>query len=61
MIKIKHNEYYERRMRSNKVEYSTAEGLYYTTHDVKVKFCMTEISIRKIIEHILYVDDDKGE
>ena len=28
MIKIKHTKYYERKMRYNKLEYSTAAGLY---------------------------------
>ena len=38
MIKIRHNKCYELKIRSNKVEYSTAVGLYFTTHDVKVPF-----------------------
>ena len=29
---------YERKMRSNKVEYSTSKGPYCNTHDVKVPF-----------------------
>ena len=32
MIKIRHVKYYERNMWSNKVEYSTAAGVYCTTH-----------------------------
>ena len=40
MIKRKHTKNYERKMRSNKREYSIAAGLYCTTHDVKVPFCM---------------------
>ena len=38
MIKIKHTKYYECKMRYNKVEYSTANGVYCTTHDFKVHF-----------------------
>ena len=51
MIKILHTKNYGRKMRSNKVEYSTAAGVYCTTHDVKVLFCMTELSSSKIINH----------
>ena len=40
MVKSKDTITYERRIHSNKVEYSTAEGPYCTTHDVKVPFCM---------------------
>ena len=48
-------------MRYNKVEYSTATGVYCTTHDVKVLFCMPELSSIKIIHHRFHVDKDKGE
>ena len=48
-------------MRSNKVEYSTASGVYCTTHDGKVPFCMPEFSIRKRINHCFYDDNDRGE
>ena len=40
MIKRIHTNHYECNMQSNKVEYSTATGVYFTTHDVKVPFCM---------------------
>ena len=40
MINRQQTKHYERNMRSNKVEYSTATGVYFTTHDVKVPFCM---------------------
>ena len=59
--KRRHNKNYERKMRSDKVEYSTAVGLYFTTHDVKVPFCMTELSRSRIINHRFHVDNDKGE
>ena len=36
-IKRKHTRTYESRMRSNKVEYSTASGPYCRTHNFKVK------------------------
>ena len=38
MIKRKHTKHHERRMQSNKVEYSTTAVLYCTTHDVKATF-----------------------
>ena len=61
MIKRKHTKYYERQMRYNKVEYSTATGIYFTTHDVKVPFCMQDFSSRKRIDHQFYVDNNKCE
>ena len=48
-------------MRSNKVEYSKATGLYCVTHDVKVPFCMPNFTSSKIIEHRFHVDNKKGE
>ena len=36
IIRLKHTKHYECRMRSNKVEHSTAAGPYCTTHDFKV-------------------------
>ena len=38
MIKRRHTKHYERNMWYNKVDYSTATGMYCTTHDVKVTF-----------------------
>ena len=61
MIKIQHTKHYERKMRSNKVQYSTTAGVYCTTHDFKVPFCIPELSIIRIINHRFYVDNDKGE
>ena len=43
MIKIKQTKNYKPNMRSNKVEYSTASGMYCATHDVKVPFLHGEI------------------
>ena len=40
MIKRLHTKNYERKIRSNKVEYSTTAGVYFATHDIKVPFCM---------------------
>ena len=48
-------------MRYNKVEYSTADGVYCTTHDVKVPFCMPEFSSSRIINHCFHVKNDKGD
>ena len=35
--------------------------MYFTTHDVKVTFCMPELSSSNIINHRFYVDNEKGE
>ena len=48
-------------MRSNRVEYSTAAGMYFTTHDVKVTFCIPEYSGSKIFNHSFHVDNNEGE
>ena len=61
MIKRRHTKNYERMMRYNKVEYKTVAGMYCTTHDVKVPFCMPELSSSKIINHRFHVDNDKIE
>ena len=61
MIKIKHTKYYSHKMRFNKVEYNAAAGVYCMAHDFNVHFCMPEFFISKIINHSLYVDNDKGE
>ena len=61
MIKIRLNKHYERKMRSNTVEYNTADGVYFNTHDVKVPFCMPEFSGSKIINHSFHIDNDEGE
>ena len=47
-------------MRSNKVEYSTASGVYCTTHDVKLPFYMLEFSSSKISNHWFYTKNDNG-
>ena len=59
--KIKRTKYYERKMWSNTVQYSTAAGLYCTAHDVKFPFCVLELSIRKITNHSFYVNKNKSE
>ena len=41
--------------------HSTATGPYCTTHDVKVPFCVPEISSSKIISHRFYVDNNEGK
>ena len=48
-------------MRSNKVEYSTAVGLYCKMYDIKVPFCMPYFSVRNIIKHRFRVNNNKGE
>ena len=44
-----------------KVEYNTSAGPYCTRHDVKVPFCMPELSSSKIIQHRFHVKNDKGK
>ena len=61
IIQIRHNKPYERNTSSNKVEYSTAAGLYCTAHDAKVPFCMPEFSSSMIILHHFHVDNNEGE
>ena len=48
-------------MRPNKVKYSTAPGLYCTTHDVKVRFYHPYFSRIKIISHRFHVDNNEVE
>ena len=60
IIKRIHNKHYERKMRSNKVDYSTATSLHCTTHDVKVPFFIPEFYISKIINYRFQVDNNKG-
>ena len=60
MIKRRHTNNYERNMRSNKLEYSTAAGMYCMTCDVKIPFCMPVLSSSKIINHCFHVDNYKS-
>ena len=48
-------------MRSNKVEYSIASGMYCKAHDVKFPFCMKKFSCSKIINLRFHVKNEKGE
>ena len=48
-------------MRSNKVECIIADGVYLTTHDVKVSFFIPDVCSRKIMNHSFHVNNDKGE
>ena len=61
MINIKHTKHYEYNIFSNKLEYSTAAGVYCTTPNVKVPFYMPEFSSSKIINRRFHIDNDKGE
>ena len=61
MIKIRHTKHYGYKMRSNKVDYSTATCVYCTTHDFKVPFFVPKLSSRKIINHRFHVDNNKRE
>ena len=60
VINRRHTKPYDRKMRSNNVEYSTDAGLYCTTHDVKVPFCMPEFYSSTIISHHFHVDSNEG-
>ena len=63
MIKHKHINPYNFKLRSNNVDYSTADIPCRNTHDVKITFSMPEFSSRKIIIHDFHVDNtrvDKG-
>ena len=61
IIKRRHTKPYKRKISSNNVECSTSTGLYCTTRDVKVTFCMPEFSCRKITLHRLHVDKNEDE
>ena len=61
MIRRTHTEYYECRMRSNKVECSTVAGTYITTHNIKVTFCIPEFSSSRIISHRFHIDNNEGK
>ena len=43
------------------MEYSTVAGPYCPTHDVKVKFWISEFSISTIILHRFHIDKNEGE
>ena len=58
MTKSNITKHYERNMRSNKVECSTAAGTYCTTHDAKLSFCMIEFSISNIVSYKFHVDNN---
>ena len=60
-IKKKNTKHYERKMRSNKVEYTTDADVYCMAHDVKVPFCMPGFSSSKIINHCFHVENNKGK
>ena len=61
MVKRKHTKYYECKLRSDKLGYSTAAGVYCTPHDVKVPFLIPYCFSSKIINHLFHVDNDKGD
>ena len=63
IIKHKHINPYNFKLRSNNVKSSKAAGPCRTTYDVKISFSMLEFSSRKIRMHHFYVDNtivDKG-
>ena len=58
---MQHTKPYERKMRSNNVEYSTSTGPYCTTHDGNMPFCMEVFYSRKIITHHFHFDKNEDE
>ena len=46
-------------MWSNKPDYSTVAGVYYTTHDFEVPLFMSDFLISKIINHCIHVNNGK--
>ena len=58
MINIRHTKNYGLKIRSNKVEYITVAGVYCTTHDVKVPFCMSGFLSSNIINHFFHIDNE---
>ena len=48
-------------MRYNKVEYSTAAGVYWKAYEVKMPICTLDFSSSKIINHHFNVDNNKGD
>ena len=48
-------------MRSNRLDYITADGVYCTAHDVKVPFYIPEFSGSKIINHCFHIDNNEGK
>ena len=61
MIKRKYTKPYERKIISNKMEYSAGAGPYFTTYGVKVPLFMPEFSSSKIISHRFHVDKTEVE
>ena len=61
MIKRKHTKTYKLKIRFNRLEFSTATGIYLTMYDVRVPFLMPEFSSSKIISHRFNVDNNEGE
>ena len=57
MVKRNHINPYNTKLMDNKDKYSTYDGWYKTTHDVKVTFRMSEFSFRKIITYCFHVDN----
>ena len=61
IIKIKHINPYNSKLRAKKVKYINSSGPYKTTHDVKVPFSMTEFSNKRIITHRFHIDNAQGD
>ena len=60
MIKCNYINNYKYKLRSNKVEYSTAASTYKITHDLKVSFIMPYFSSRKTIIHCFNIENVRG-
>ena len=51
---------YKEKLRPNKFKHSTAAGMYCTAQYLKVKFCITYLSISNKITHLFYFNDSVG-
>ena len=60
-IKKQHNKPYHHKLHPNTLDYSTASGSYYTTHDVKMPSFMPDFYSIKIILHRFHVDSNEEE
>ena len=61
IIRMKQTMLYDHNISSNNLHYSTATGPYCMKHDVKVQFCMLELSSNKTILHLFHGENDEVE
>ena len=61
MIECQNTKPYKRKVRSNRVEYSTTVWPYCTNNELKVTFFMSKFSSIKIISHCFHVYKNEVE